>query len=112
MSDFHFYCKPAPGEQVETALTIIPDTSSAIHGVLTDPDGASVPSALVLLFSVGEDASLALIAQCTTDVDGHFAFGGLSGNTLYRVKVFPQGKRVRELSLCGADSSQEHPDHA
>ena len=110
MSDFCFYCKPAPGERIETALTVAPDISSAIHGVVTTPSGAPLGGALVLLFRVEEDVS-SLIAQCTTDADGHFAFGSLEGDLLYRIKVFQQGRRVRTLTLRGSDSPHGHPDH-
>ena len=99
MSDSKFYCKPAPGERIETALTLIPDTSCAIHGVIRDPDDASLPAVLVLLFRQEEATPPVLIAQVMTDADGHFAFGGLSGDTLYQIKVFTQNTRVRTLEL-------------
>jgi len=99
MPDFKFHCKPAPGERIETALVIPPDTSSAIHGVLTDPDGAPMPAVLVLLFQLAEDAPPVLIAQITTDADGHFAFGGLPGNTLYQIKLFQPNTQMRTLEL-------------
>ena len=110
MSDFSFYCKPAPGERIETAFSITSDTSSAIHGVVTDQDGAALVSVLVLLFRIEDDAPPVLIAQCTTDRDGHFAFGGLLGDVLYRVKVFEQNKRVRELTLASSDLPHGHHD--
>ena len=105
MQDFKFYCKPAPGERIETALTIPPDTSAVIHGVLTDPDGVPLSSVLVLLFRVEEEAPPVLIAQITTDADGHFAFGGLLGDTLYQVKLFPHNTRMRTLEFraCAAN---------
>lgn len=94
-----FYCKPAPGERIETALTIPPDTSAAIHGVLTDPEGVPLPAVLVLLFRMQDDASPVLIAQITTDADGHFAFGGLLGDTLYQIKLFRQHTCARTLEF-------------
>jgi len=99
MQDLKFYCKPAQGERIETALTIPLDTSSAIHGVLTDPDGAPIPAVLVLLFQIVEDTPPALIAQIMSDAEGHFAFGGLVGDTLYQIKIFQQNTRVRTLDL-------------
>ena len=99
MQDIKFYCKPAKGERIETALTIPLDTSSAIHGVLTDPDGTPMPTVLVLLFQIAEDAPPTLIAQIMSDTDGHFAFGGLAGDTLYQIKIFQQNTRVRTLEL-------------
>ena len=99
MQDIKFYCKPASGERIETALTIPPDTSSAIHGVLTDPDGLPMPMVLVLLFQTLDDAPPSLIAQVMSDADGHFAFGGLLGDTLYQIKLFQQNTRVRTLEL-------------
>jgi len=99
MQDHKFYCKPAEGERIETALTISPDTSSAIHGVLTDPDGLPMSAVLVLLFQTAEDALPSLVAQVMSDADGHFAFGGLRGDTLYQIKLFQQNTRVRTLDL-------------
>ena len=99
MQDLKFYCKPAQGERIETVLTVPLDTSSAIHGVLTDPDGIPMSAVLVLLFQTTEDAPPSLIAQVTTDSDGHFAFGGLLGDTLYQIKIFQQNTRVRTLEL-------------
>ena len=99
MQDFKFYCKPAPGERIETALSISPDTSSAIHGVLTDPEGVPLPAVLVLLFRTAEDTPPVLIAQIVTDAEGHFAFGGLVGDTLYQIKIFQQNTRMRTLEL-------------
>ena len=99
MPDFNFHCKPAPGERIETTLAIPPDTSSAIHGVLTDPKGVPRPAVLVLLFRLEADAAPVLIAQITTDADGHFAFGGLPGDTLYQVKLFQANTRMRTLDL-------------
>ena len=104
MQHSNFYCKPAHGERIETKLSVTPDVSAAIHGVVSDPDGAPLPDVLVLLFRVEDPAKrLVLTAQIHTDPDGHFAFGGLSGDTLYRIKLFAQNKRIRELTLSPTD---------
>ena len=101
MRETSFFCKPTKGERVETQLQLSPSHTAAIYGVVTAPDGSPVTAALVLLFRVEEDPpGLIPQAQSTTDTDGHFAFGGLEGDVLYRVKVFPQGGRVRVLEAC------------
>ena len=100
MNETNFYCKPAPGERIAAALQIAPDPSAAIHGVVSDPEGAPIAAALALLFRAEEeDGKEVLIAQSTTDAEGHFAFWGLAGDALYRIKVFQQGAKVRELEL-------------
>jgi len=100
MNEANFYCKPTPGERIVTTLRITPDRSAAIHGVVSDPEDAPIPAALALLFQAEEATGKeVLIAQSTTDAEGHFAFGGLEGDVLYRVKVFQQGTKVRELEL-------------
>jgi len=99
MLESTFYCKPAKGERIETRLQITPDLSAAIHGVVLDPEGGPVAAAFVLLFRVEEEATPLLLAQSATDRDGHFVFGGLEGDTLYRIKVFQQNWSVRTLEL-------------
>ena len=100
MKETSFYCKPAPGERIETRLQIAPDRAAAIHGVVTDPSGAPIAHALVLLFRAEEEPNaLQLQAQTTTDPEGHFAFGALEGDVRYRIKLFPQGGSVRVLEL-------------
>jgi len=103
MQDSAFYCKPAPGERIETTLQIAPDTSSAICGTVTDLDKNPLPGVLAVLFRIEDDHKPILLAQISTDADGQFAFGSLDGNTLYRIKVFQQGKNVRELELAPTD---------
>jgi len=98
MSEANFYCKPAPGERIDTRLQLAPDTAAAIYGVVSDPAGAPIPAALALLFRVEEDpATHTLLAQAATDAEGHFAFGGLESDVLYRIKLFPQGGTTRTL---------------
>ena len=103
MNDSNFCCKPARGERVETRLQIETDTAAVICGVVSDLAGVPISGALVLLFRVEAradgDGAPPLLAQGVTDSDGHFAFGGLEGDVLYRVKVFPQGGTVRVLEL-------------
>ena len=102
MNETNFYCKPAPGERIETKLQIAPDPSAAIHGVVLDTEGAPISAALVLLFRVDEEQSAEVLsAQAATDSEGHFAFGGLTGDVLYRVKVFQRGGKVRALEVRG-----------
>ena len=101
MRNSHFYCKPAKGERIETRLQIAPDVSAAIHGVVADLEGRPIPAALLFLFRVDEDAgALCPLAQTKADPDGHFAFGGLEGDVLYRIKVFQQNENVRAVELC------------
>ena len=99
MHETNFYCKPARGERIETKLQIPTDRTAAIHGVLLDLEGTAVSAALVLLFRVEEDGIHVPIAQTAPDSEGHFAFGGLEGDVLYRIKVFRQGGSVRALDV-------------
>ena len=95
---FNFYCKPKKGQRIETTLQVEREQSAVIHGVLKDPTGEPIVSALLLLFCIEEHADTP-IAQAYSDPDGHFAFWGLEGDRLYRVKLFQQNTEVRELSL-------------
>lgn len=104
MNESSFYCKPAPGERIDTQLQLAPDDKSAIHGAVLDLERAPLSGALVLLFQVQSDTEPRgrhLIAQCVTDSEGHFAFGGLWGDRLYQVKIFLQNTNVRTLVLSG-----------
>ena len=92
----NFYLKPTPGQRVETQLTVQQDNTATIFGRIHNTTGAPLPTVLVLLFQEGKDSP---IAQCESDLDGHFAFGGLPGNTLYQVKVFPPGPAPRVLEF-------------
>ncbi|MCL2843255.1 MAG: carboxypeptidase-like regulatory domain-containing protein [Oscillospiraceae bacterium] len=95
-----FHCKLGPGERVETKLTLTPDPASCIFGQVTEPSGTPLAGALALLFRIETDTRLGVpVAQMMTDADGHFAFGGLDEDVLYRVKVFCHGGKARVLEV-------------
>ncbi|MGH9416991.1 MAG: carboxypeptidase-like regulatory domain-containing protein [Terriglobales bacterium] len=52
-------------------------SGTAIHGVVRDPSGASIPGATLML----KDAATALVRQTTTGVNGAFAFSALQAGT-------------------------------
>ena len=97
-SHFSFYCKPKKGQRIEAVLQVERAQSAAIHGVLRDSGGEPLTEALALLFRADENKDVP-IAQAQSDPEGHFAFGGLQGDTLYQVKIFQQNREIRKLAL-------------
>lgn len=84
------------------ASTAISQTSQgAIRGRVTDPNGAVIPGAKVLLSSTGS-ATSGISRGTTTDSDGEYSFEGLSLGR-YELSVWPTGiargfKKLVELS--------------
>ena len=112
MKQPNFYCKPAPGERVETTLQVRKDLTSVIHGVISTSDHIPLTEALVLLFREEEGAlHPVLVGQVTTDEEGHFAFWNLQGDILYQIKIFQQGKQVRTLEVTLTDEACEPARH-
>jgi len=100
MQHIPFHCKPAPGERIETRLVTTPDPAACVFGQVTDPAGTPLAGALVVLLRIETDTPGGVpVAQMLTDPDGHFAFGGLDGGVLYRVKVFCCNGRARVVEV-------------
>lgn len=95
-----FYFKAGEGEQISTTVAGEPDNRSAIIGRVLDRSGLPVENALVLLFeTVDSPEDLKLTSQSFTDGTGHFAFGPLIIGSLYLIKIYGDGLKVRELEL-------------
>lgn len=95
-----FYFKAGEGEQISTAVRSGTDSRSAIVGRVLDGADRPVPDALVLLFETSEATEeLLLVAHTFTDDAGHFAFGPLSANLLYLIKIYKDSLKLRELEL-------------
>jgi protocatechuate 3,4-dioxygenase beta subunit len=92
-----FYVKPAPGEPVETAVSLERDLSAAVSGTVISSGGAPVGEALVLLFRAGEEKTL--IGSQLTDDEGQFFFGPIEGDVLYQIKIYKNTVKVRELEV-------------
>lgn len=90
-----FLFRPGEGERVHTVVEAADDSSAGIYGTVKR-DGAPSPGASVLLFDAAEGG---LIASCSSDGDGGFAFGRLEGGRLYLVKVYVDGVKLRELEI-------------
>ncbi len=101
MSAFkNFYIKPSPGELIETLMQLEPDRRSAVCCTVLDKKGAVVPDALALLFRPSQETEKAVLIQQTfTDEAGQFIFGPLESETLYVIKVFKNGVKLRELEI-------------
>ena len=96
MQQPNFHCKPVPGERIEAQLVAISDPAACVFGQVMEPVGTPLAGALVLLFRIEPDTPAGVpVAQMLTDTDGHFAFGGLDGDVLYRVKVFCHSGKMR-----------------
>lgn len=96
MSCGKFYFRPAEGEHIEAILSLAPEKSGAIHGIVRDISGKNVEGALVSLFD-GEDGPL--ISLMFTGEDGHFQFGPLAAGKLYMVRVHKSDLKFRELEI-------------
>lgn len=95
-----FYIKPAPGEQIKTRIIMNSSAKSSIYASVVDNEDKPIKGALVLLFRVGEDeVKPDLISNCYTDDEGQFVFGNLEGNILYKIKVFKENTKIRELEI-------------
>ncbi len=92
---FRFFVKPAPGERVETTLSLPPEHRALLLGtVLSGTEPA--PELPVLLFDAETHRPL---MQAYTDEDGCFALGPLEPERLYCVSVCQCGTAVRTLEI-------------
>ena len=95
-----FYFKPAAGDQIHSDLTLVDVSSSAIYATVHTPDGTPVADAFVLLFETGENGKCEdLIASAFTDPCGCFAFGPLASGKLYKIKIYKNAQKVRQLEI-------------
>ena len=92
-----FYFKPAEGEHIGTAVTLEKEKAAAICGTVKDKNGNCVGGALVLLFFAEKEKKL--IDRQFTDDDGQFYFGPIEGDVLYKIKVYKNDVKVRELEI-------------
>ncbi len=96
MSSLRLYVKPAPGERVETELTLPPEDDSCILGTVKSPSGDPAGGCAVLLFP--EDGGEPL-AQAFTDAQGRFCFGPIPGDRLYIINIYRDSARIRTLEI-------------
>ena len=96
MSTLRFYVKPAPGERVETELTVPDEAASCILGTVRSPTGDPAGGCAVLLY--GEDEAEPL-AQAFTDAQGRFCFGPIPGDRLYIINIYRDSARIRTLEI-------------
>ena len=92
-----FYFKPADGEHIDTVVTLEKEKAAAICGTIKDRGGNCVCGALVLLFIAENEKKL--IDRQFTDDEGQFYFGPIEGNVLYKIKVYKNDVKVRELEI-------------
>lgn len=92
-----FYVRPSAGEQVQTAVSLLPDPRPALLGTVTGDSGKPVADALVVLSASGQTEPDRIAAVTYTDAFGRFAFGPLEAGTLYQVTVSRIGIRLRTL---------------
>lgn len=96
MSCLKLYVKPAPGERVETDLTLPDAQPATILGTVRTPAGDPAGACSVLLYADGEDAPL---HQAFTDEQGRFCFGPLPGDRLYIINIYRDDTRIRALEI-------------
>ncbi len=96
MSSLKFYVKPAPGERVETELTLPSAQEAAILGSVRTADGTPAAACTVLLYADGDTVPL---KQAFTDAEGRFCFGPLAGDQLYIINIYHDHTRIRTLEI-------------
>jgi hypothetical protein len=96
MSSLKFYVKPAPGERVESTLTLPPSQAASIYGVVQTADGTPARGCVVLLYDEHEPAPL---AQAFTNEEGQFCFGPLVGDRLYIINIYYDDAQIRTLEI-------------
>ena len=95
-----FFVQPGENEWIKTEVTLKPDSRSALHGTVLNPDGRAMCDALVMLFLADKPADALMFSACTfTDDAGQFALGPLDPGHIYAVKVFKNSVKVRELEI-------------
>ncbi len=75
---------PAPGERVETTLTLPEPETASFFARLLRIDGSPAPGVLALLFDAQSDA---LLEQAVSDEGGRICFGPLAAGRLYTVRL-------------------------
>lgn len=92
-----FYVRPSAGEQVQTAVSLLPDPRPALLGTVTGDSGKPVADALVVLSASGQTEPDRIVGTAYTDDFGRFSFGPLEAGVLYQVHISRIGTRLRTL---------------
>ena len=92
-----FYVRPSAGEQVQTAVSLLPDPRPALLGTVTGDSGKPVADALVVLSASGGAEPDRIVGTAYTDDFGRFSFGPLEAGVLYQVHISRIGIRLRTL---------------
>ena len=85
---------------METTVQPEPIHAAAICGRVLDAGGRPLRGAMVLLQRTRESEAPETLGSFMTDEDGQFLFGPLEPEQLYRVKVFHNQVKLRELEIC------------
>ncbi len=93
----NFYVRPSAGEQVETTISLRPDTRPALLGTAVDPNGKPVAGALAVLTISGKTEPDRIVRITYTDELGRFAFGPLEPGALYQVSLHADTMLRRSL---------------
>lgn len=92
-----FYVRPSAGEQVETTVSLRPDTRPALLGAAVGEDGKPVGGALAVLTVSGKTGPDRVERVTYTDELGRFAFGPLEPGALYQVSLYADAMLRRSL---------------
>ncbi|MGN1015056.1 MAG: carboxypeptidase-like regulatory domain-containing protein [Butyricicoccus sp.] len=92
-----FYVRPSAGEQVQTTVSLCPDSRPALLGIAVGEDGKPLTDALVVLTASGQTEPDRVVGTMYTDELGQFSFGPLEAGTLYQVRVSRMGTHLRTL---------------
>ncbi len=93
---YKVYLKPAPGERLETVITLPEENRSVIFGQVRSARGAPAAGLPVLLFAEEDDKPL---LQAFTDEAGNFCFGPVPGDRLYYINIYQSAVKVRTVEV-------------
>ena len=90
-----FYLKAAPGERVETDLTLPPEAGGVVTGVVSRSSGEPAAAAVVVATACETGQS---VCHCVADAQGFFVLGPLAP-ALYNIHVYDGAVPVRAVQI-------------
>ncbi len=92
-----FYFRTTENESIRASIHIQPETRCIIEGTVMDENQQPITQAAVLLYLGMEPHTM--LAHSFTGDDGSFCFGPLESDTLYKIRVYKNNTKIRELEI-------------
>ena len=90
-----FYIKTAPGERVETELTLPPDAGGVVTGIISRSGGEPAAAAVVVAVACETGQPM---CHCVADSQGFFVLGPLPP-ALYDIHVYDGAAPIRAVKI-------------